>query len=302
MRSMERIETVCVALALVGLGALAGCGEDFTPPSVIEKTRILGMRASEPRLSVGESTRLSALVVTAEEGDPIERTWELCPFTESEATKYACAYPPELPPQALELLRGRAATFDFVYLPQLVELVDFFCEQQAELVEQLPPGIPLPDCSSGFPARVRLSAVNTATGEEAIAVKTLYLAPSQPPPDYDDNANPRIAELVPVEPQAPLQADGEDFELRCNIDRDSLESFVRSHDDEARLEEIQLSWYVRNGRLDESTTFFSTALGDPEEAQSNTLTVEEAGPVTVWCVIRDGRGGADWQRLDLEAR
>ena len=87
--------------------------------------------------------------------------------------------------------------------------------------------------------------------------------------------------------------------LRCEPELSLLESFERTGDDKLRDEEVQLSWFVRNGSLDESVTFWSREAKEPEKAFENEVTADEAGESTVWCVIRDGRGGSDWRRFDL---
>lgn len=296
-----RVDPITVVLLLAAASGLAACGDDFTPRSVVDKTRILAIRASNPRLEPGESTQLSALLVNAD-GDEarLVRAWEVCAFTQGDDTKYACAWPEDVPQAILELFRGTGETFEFTYFEALASLVDDYCAQQEELVAELPPGITLPDCSSGFPARVRLVATDPLSGEEAIAVKTLYLAPSQRPENYSDNENPAIVELTSIDPGAPVRVD-EAHPIRCTVDPNSLEAFVRLHEDVARLEEVQLSWFVRNGRLDEGQTFYSTETGDAQKAQTNEVTPEAPGAVTVWCVIRDGRGGVDWQTLELLA-
>jgi len=281
---------------------VSGCGEDFDPRSLINKTRILGVRADNPRLDANELATLDALVVAENEDDTYEYFWQFCPFTRGDEENFECELPEELPSEAVALLESREPEFQFFYLQELQGLVDEFCARRAELADQLPEGIPLPDCTSGFPARVRLTVTNTNTGEVSIAVKTLYLAESDPPDTYEDNANPAIENMY-LDERGPVRA-GVEHDVRCDVDESSLEEFTPIDGAEPKREELQLSWYVRGPddsvSVDDARTFFSLEDGDPDEAQTNTLTADEPGEVTMWCVIRDGRGGSDWHQLKID--
>jgi len=271
--------------------ALGACTEDFDPQSKVSYLRILAIQAETPRLAAGENTAVQALAVTEDPDRLINLTWEICPFTGPAIEGYPCLFPPEAPQAWKDALTADGDRFDFTYDAIFAAAVDLLCSQQ------LPPSIPLPSCTQGYPARVRLTA---AAGEEqVVAVKTLYLIPSQPESAVSPNANPRLNSLEP-DPEAPIQPRvGEDFPIRCEIDDASRETFTRADEDQPRREEILLSWFVRNGKLDKDVSFYSDIYGDADEAQNNTLTPASAGPATVWCVARDGRGGTDWRQLDL---
>lgn len=298
MKHLLRNTGVVCILAFVAALLSTGCGDNFDPKSKVNKLRILAIKAENPRLSVGEFTSFQALVVSPEDG-PVELLWEFCPFTGPAEERFPCVYPEGTPQEFIRLLQSTEDSFTFAYVGELQALIDLFCEQQVELASQLPPGIPLPNCDQGYPARVRLTAIDANTGEDVVAVKTLQLVPSAG--DVEDNGNPAILQLVPGD-DAPEQAThGEAFPLRCEIDPSSLESFTRVDQTTARQEELLVSWFVRNGKLEKDLTFYSEAEGLTTESQKNEVTPSEAGETTVWCVIRDGRGGTDWTQLDITA-
>ncbi|OIP44046.1 MAG: hypothetical protein AUK47_01660 [Deltaproteobacteria bacterium CG2_30_63_29] len=306
LRATLRVDsTLCPpwprALGAFGLVALlvvlfGGCGDNFDPKSKVNKLRILAIKAENPRLSAGEFTTFEALVVTADDG-PVDLLWEFCPFTGGAEGRFPCVYPEGTPQELITMLQGHSETFAFAYVPELQALVDLFCEQQAQLASELPPGIPLPNCDQGYPARVRLTATEVETGAVVEAVKTLQLVPSSG--GVQDNANPAVVQLVPGEDAPEFATKGEAFPLRCELDPTSLESFVRVDQTEVRKEELLISWFVRNGKLEKDLTFYSEDEDLTKEPQENKVTPSESGVTTVWCVVRDGRGGTDWTHLDV---
>ncbi|MDX9720536.1 MAG: hypothetical protein RBU37_07305 [Myxococcota bacterium] len=295
-RSLVKRMPAALVVGTLAMSAIA-CTEDFTPESEINYLRILGVQADRPRLAANESTFIDALVVSTEDRD-FELSWEFCAFTGSASDGYPCVFPEGTPPELIDLLKGEGSRFFFLYPGELVPFVDAICEQSVILAEQLPEGIGLPSCSQGYPARIRLTATDPVSGESQVAVKTLYLLPSAAT-DEEPNRNPRISSFGPGPEEAETAKVGEAYELRCELDLDSLDYFVRQSETEASQEEALLSWYVRNGSLDEEKTFYTTVVDEPEKAFENKVTPKEAGTTTVWCVIRDGRGGSAWRQLDI---
>ncbi len=293
----KRLLPLVMLVAMLGTTA---CGEEFEAKSVVLYLRVVGIKADVPRVAPGQGTTLSALVVTPSEDDEVDLLWEVCPFTGSADDGYPCVFPEGMPVGMQEAMTGRGETFEFEYVPELAFFVEYFCSSQAELLERLPEGLPVPNCDQGYPARARLTATIASTGEEVVAVKTLNLLSMSVP--AEDNHNPVTTGMVPGA-DAPLVATvGEAFPVECPVDVDALDVFTRMDDDEARQEEVLISWFVRGGSLDKDMSFFSLTISDPVEAQENEVTADEAGVVTVWCVLRDGRGGTDWSRLDIEVR
>ena len=90
--------------------------------------------------------------------DEVDLLWEVCPFTGPADEGYPCVFPEGMPPGMQEAMTGRGETFDFEYAMDLAFFVEFFCASQAGLVEQLPEGLPIPNCDQGYPARARLTA------------------------------------------------------------------------------------------------------------------------------------------------
>lgn len=97
---LARLPALPVAVALA-LGA-AGCGETFTPPSVIEDRRVLALVTEPPELD-GTQPDAAATVRAVEAqridepappaGTTLERRWSFCPFSLGAAAGYACAVP-----------------------------------------------------------------------------------------------------------------------------------------------------------------------------------------------------------------
>lgn len=80
--------------AVLALSAvLGGCGEEFTPQSVINKIRILGVRATPPELQFAGDTQLEPLVAGFEPGAKLCYAWAYCPFAWSKDGNFKCIDP-----------------------------------------------------------------------------------------------------------------------------------------------------------------------------------------------------------------
>jgi hypothetical protein len=80
--------TPVAALALAM--ALGGCGEDFTPQSVVNKIRVLGVRASPPELQFAGDTQLEPLVAGFDADAKLCYAWAYCPFAWSKDGNFKC--------------------------------------------------------------------------------------------------------------------------------------------------------------------------------------------------------------------
>lgn len=70
---------------------------------------------------------------------------------------------------------------------------------------------------------------------------------------------------------------------------------------EPRLEGITVAWYTSRGRFENEQTGLSEAEAGAATQTTNTwLAPSEAGPATVWLVIRDTRGGQSWKTFHFE--
>lgn len=66
-----------IATYVLGLGLLAGCGEDFEPGSRVTSPRILGLQADKPYARPGEDVALTLLAANPDE-EPLEWAWATC--------------------------------------------------------------------------------------------------------------------------------------------------------------------------------------------------------------------------------
>lgn len=91
-RTPPRPPLALAGLALIALAA-AGCGEDFTPQSVVDKIRVLGVRATPPELQFAGDTQLEPLVAGFEPGAQLCYAWAYCPFAWSKDGNFKCIDP-----------------------------------------------------------------------------------------------------------------------------------------------------------------------------------------------------------------
>jgi hypothetical protein len=91
--TLSRLTLSRLALFAALLGCLAGCGEEYAPPSVINKFRIIGARAEPPEIRLDTNSDLSLLVVGNEVGEQVCYGWAFCPFAWAQNGEYACIDP-----------------------------------------------------------------------------------------------------------------------------------------------------------------------------------------------------------------
>src|SRR5690606_12226008 len=70
-------KSVLVLAALLGAGALVGCGADFDPGSHVSSLRVLAVQADNPYAAPGETVRFQATSYDPE-GRDIEWAWVAC--------------------------------------------------------------------------------------------------------------------------------------------------------------------------------------------------------------------------------
>ncbi len=284
------------------LSVLCGCGSDFEPRSEINYLRVLAIRAQNPVLLPGESTDITALIAQPPPDVPYTLAWEFCLSTDGAETKRAC-----LENEFLPTIKAVGESFEVVYPVQAEPFIQSICDRAEGLVDQLPEGITLPNCAEeGLPATVRLS-VAAEGQEELVSTKKLYFRVTQDADaedtestvQNDPNHNPRLSGLN-VEGGPTALKRGTAYEVRCELDPDSIETFTPQGRDTERKEEILFSWFIYGAELKNQLTYFNETLSPLEEARTNTITVfDDVTEVRLWCVVRDGRGGLDWRVVTL---
>ncbi|HAN30912.1 MAG TPA: hypothetical protein DCQ06_04890, partial [Myxococcales bacterium] len=69
------------------------CSSTYNPPSLINKLRVIGVRAEPPVVSVIGKTKLEPLVVGYDTQEPLCYAWSLCLFALSADGNFACLDP-----------------------------------------------------------------------------------------------------------------------------------------------------------------------------------------------------------------
>lgn len=252
--------------------------------------------------------------------------WSLCnvpkPPTESNAVNRAC-----LDWEALPGTEGPTPTSLTAAMPE--NACQLFGPQSPPQVGDAPPIRPRdPDVTGGYYLPVRVS-VNVPgelrrpgmAREDALVgfgLERIYCglanAPASMIPEYNKtyshNRNPyinfvsyqigndRMQVLPPVDAYVPARTElplGSTMMFEASWTADDVETYpaydVLSRTLVARREAMRVSWYATSGVFEHDTTGRSEE--DPETYSDNTWTPDATGPVHLWVVLRDSRGGVD---------
>lgn len=82
-----------IAFAACCLAVFSGCQPEYDPPSLINKLRVLGVRAEPPQIRLTQTTQLDALVVGYDKQQPLCHAWALCFFALAKDGNYRCLDP-----------------------------------------------------------------------------------------------------------------------------------------------------------------------------------------------------------------
>ncbi len=75
------------------IAVLSGCGQEFAPPSLIDKLRIIGAQAAPPEIRVTQTGGLRLLVVGSDPVEPLCYAWAFCPFAWAKDGNFQCIDP-----------------------------------------------------------------------------------------------------------------------------------------------------------------------------------------------------------------
>jgi hypothetical protein len=337
------------AAAAHGIGA---CVPEFDDDSsLLDRPRVLAVRAEPAEAKPGESVTLSALLAApdADDADPAELEWELCvarkPLTELGPVTPACVTEFRTKSDALDPL----GTGGEVALTLAADV----CRQFGPLQPPPEPGSDVsgravdPDSTGGFyqPVMLGLSEVDE---EPALAAVRIQCGAANLPQEelielnqgYRPNENPEFAALelrvddevvevtdapvtVPVGETvewnvrwAECPAENECGDGLCTAGENATECREDCQTDargctgaerylnsdlETRTviestEELRVGWYATTGGFALAQT---GAEGGPE-AVNEWIAPEEPGPVQVWVVLRDDRGGVAYRSVRVE--
>lgn len=298
---MRAVLPVLIGLAM----ASAACASDFDPSSRITGYRILAVRADQPFARPGERVTLEALAVDGADR-PFMLAWSRCTRPAS-TTASGCL-------DALddtELVQGPALTRHELAIP--ADVLDGVPAAAASLIAvgavqvQCPGPVERQPGPEGLPLRCTDGAgAALALGEYDLGVKRVYVR------TVDRNANPELAEvLFDGEPWPPGErrtvtacsdpdenrfdrCDGPAHDLAVRLADGSLERGVDQFGVEF-AETAIVQYYATEG-LFEYEVKDARAPATRYRARAGAA----GGPVTLWFVVRDDRGGVTWTSRTLD--
>lgn len=258
---------------------LAGCGDDFLPPSVLADLRVLAVAATPLEAGPGEQVALRPFVHVPRGERLVESRWSFCPLHLGSSAGFRCISSACESPLALEADGSASAD------PMTLALA---CVTQLGQATGAP--VPAPGTLGTTVEGLFRGAYRSSSGVTRDAVLRFTLWPGGAPAAR--NRPPRIS-AVSLGGQA-LEAGGrarevrpdEALALRVEVDPSSLDRFV----DEAgrdRTEEPLLSFYATAGRFEADRL---AGASTENEWRAEEL---EAGATESWIyvVARDQRGG-----------
>ncbi|HWA74152.1 MAG TPA: hypothetical protein VG937_17535 [Polyangiaceae bacterium] len=323
----------------LSLALLVGCVPDFDDDlSIVVAPRVLAVRAEPAEAKPNEVVTLSALVVDPDPlAPPAPAHFALCvdrkPLTELGPVSPACLEQSSNEPSSalISLGTGNGVT---ATIPN--DACRLFGPSRPEPKEGEPAGRPVdPDATGGYyePVTARVaSARDLAVGAIRLRCPLPEVTQAQSiefATRYHANKNPELSRLEllrdgepeELEPEAAspeptaVLAPRERITLRANWSECGSEPAATGctgaenyvwFDPDARLiaerrESIRISWFATAG------TFQSERSGRDEselepDSDNDWTAPDVAGPVRLWVVIRDARGGQSFQSYRLEVR
>ena len=287
--------------------ALCGCFPQFDDtPWLVDAPRILAVRGDPAEAEPLERVIFDALVATPD-GTSVPIEWAFClrPRTLEERNGVApeCLQPEG---EAIQPLGGPSGEIP-------LDACARFGPNPPPAEPDQPPLRPAdPDTTGGYylPVRASIPEASLVTfGFERLRC-SLAGAPRDVFREYQEryanNVNPRIEAVELVEGNA--VAPGREVTVRVRTSTASAESYVQYDQTSVaivdRVETLVVSWFTNAGRFELERRGLTE-----EEIAAGVLSVEnrwtappEARSVIIWAVLRDSRGGVDWQRLELEVQ
>jgi len=280
MRRMVFIPFLFLAFAAVY------CGGHWAHITLVERLRILAIRAEPPEVDMFGEVELSALIGDPQgEGRELGCTWAVCLFElGSAAIDISCPGPDSF------YLSGDCGSANL----RLTDLAAWLAEQGYPVDDIDPQNPPMEELPLIVGLLVQAGEEQTR-GFKRIGVR---LAAK----DEEFNLNPRLLGVsiggtrwVPGD--APVEvAAGQEILVVPEADESTRQLYLREEDDEERLEDFLFTWFTTSGEF----LFRRTLLEIDSHGQrldTNTWKLPTDVPVpenTLWLVVRDGRYGTDW--------
>ncbi len=295
-----------VATAVVGI---AGCKPNFgTPTSLVNDERILGVRATPPDLVPGNTAAFEALVVGPSGTEAMPNLdWALCttpkPLDENNIVSSAC-------------LGSGDGIVDVGMGPTVMAKIPanacqlFGPDPPPQMVGQPPLRPRDPDITGGYYQPLRLSEgrvtgfaleriqceLTNAGADIAVQFGMTYVA----------NTNPMLEPMTATVGGAAVTLDalpaGKSIDFTVGWPASSVESFPVFDETAGTLvthrESMRVSWFVTDGAFVHDVTGRDET--DPATSTDNSWTAPTTpGPVHLWLVLRDSRGGIDYAAYEL---
>ena len=298
MTSRTTIGTRALLTILLSSTALAACGEPFDPPSLIEKTRVLGATVEvigDPARATpqpSESATVTWIMAAPEALPPLAWAFVVCGFGAATPAE-ACA------PAPLASAQGTGTPSFQVLVPTMDMLGD---AQRLTLFGQI--------CQDGAPALDPQTNLPTCPGAGTFATLDLYLQRTDQPnhnpdladrPFWFDGADwPVDAPTLDCATLPHVAAGSKGHLLRLRTLAEDRETFVTPPTDATGAptttrEVLQLSNFTTAGELGQSYAFVEAddarAEADIEVTWDAPETVPADGRVHFTFVARDLRGG-----------
>ncbi|MBI5498991.1 MAG: hypothetical protein HY907_02020 [Deltaproteobacteria bacterium] len=287
----DRIATSrpALAVALAAAASVAGCASDMAPQSLVERFRIIAVRADVPDGPAGTTVTLDALVADPQgEGRALSWLWVACLLGPS-LDPEACADPERGGIVGI----GMEPTFTFTTPPPAED------RTEAQVM------VTLAVCAGGtFELPADGGAAGTpgcAGGDGAVAYKRVF---SRETGAY--NHNPGLAGLTldgaawgdETSERAACTGDScEPLELIATLAEGAAETWteIAFGSPRQRTEEVYVSWFATAGS-------FERIRSGGEEPTVEWTPPEGPAAVDFWIVVHDGRGGTDWATRRIELR
>ncbi|MCO4764106.1 MAG: hypothetical protein KC502_21525 [Myxococcales bacterium] len=311
-RASVRTSGIWVLTCMVGFGWLAGgCSDDFSPPSLIETVRVLGVRATPPFLptTASEVTTVEAKVVGVTPGEPLCHAWGLCLLTSQQKGAFTCLDP------ALQLNLGTTPTVEirFDQVMKLALQAKDYLEAKGlsdprgstrGASSEPPPSQPVKlmfgigeraSFAGGCPSDLTAFLKTGCEDRERciIGSKTLRAFTS----GLERHRNPTLTGLKingkASASGAVVAVPAGSLKLTPSWSADSIEP--RPDDGGPKTEQLLMSWFSTAGEYDKQRSF--------DDIPDNELSLKTSdGEVTIWVVVRDGAGGVDWVERRVQVK
>jgi hypothetical protein len=274
--------------------AVAGCGGQFAHITLVERLRILGIRAEPPEIDIFGEVELSALIADpGGEGRPLECTWAVCLFELSHlATDLPCPGPGSF------YLSGDCDSATL----RMTDLAAWLAEQGFPVDQFDPENPPMEELPLIVGLLVQAGEEQTK-GFKRIGVRLIDK-------EEEFNQNPGLL-AVSVggqrwEPGAdpPEIVAGQKILVVPEADESTRQTYLREEDDLERLEDFQFSWFTTSGEfLHRRTLLEVDSHGQRLDTNTWKLPPDVLLPEhTLWLVVRDGRYGTDWLEMPVLIR